>query len=64
VSLEDTDIQGHINVDYDKLKAYVTPVAFIETVYINGTVDILMANFKNCEDKIGLICPDWEGSNL
>jgi hypothetical protein len=64
VSVEDSDNKDHIHVDYDKVKAYVTPLAFIETKYKNGTVDILMANFKNCEVKIGRLCPDWETNNL
>jgi len=37
----------------------MVPVAIMESISENGTLSRMMSNFKNCNDNIGRVCPDW-----
>jgi len=37
----------------------MVPVAIMESISENGTLSRMISAFKNCEDNIGRVCPDW-----
>jgi hypothetical protein len=36
----------------------------METYSKNGSLSRIMSRFKNCENKIGRICPDWNDNGV
>ena len=53
-----------LQVDIEKIETYAVPVAIMETISSNGTISRMMSYFKNCENHIGRLCPDWYDNGM
>jgi len=53
-----------LDVDAKKIEQYMVPMVMMETIYPNGTLTRMGSHFKNCEQTIGSICPDWNDNGM